>query len=218
MKMSPRKRHRLFLQCFIRRQVIPLRKKSVINDICQKSRRFGIFQYYNFNNTPFFQINIKWYISPIPENILSNLTGCQNLDSVSCLAEGSNRIRLPDRNTFFVNGIPKTLCSLFMATARSSKRQVSNETICRIFKYFISCTYRPWLIQCEVIFLIDKYLQIHYFLQSDNTCYDFNRIIKVLPLPNSLCTVREPLCASTKSREMERPKPLPCTLVPGTRK
>ena len=46
----------------------------------------------------------------------------------------------------------------------------------------------------------------------------FNRSVKQLPLPISLSTVSVPPCASTKSREMESPSPLPCTLVPGTRK
>ena len=46
----------------------------------------------------------------------------------------------------------------------------------------------------------------------------FSRSVKQLPLPISLSTVNVPPCASTKSREMESPSPLPCTLVPGTRK
>ena len=46
----------------------------------------------------------------------------------------------------------------------------------------------------------------------------FNRITNILPSPSLLSTVRVPLWASTKSREIDRPKPLPCTLVPGTRK
>lgn len=46
----------------------------------------------------------------------------------------------------------------------------------------------------------------------------FNRITNVLPSPSLLSTVSVPLWASTKSREIDRPKPLPCTLVPGTRK
>lgn len=48
--------------------------------------------------------------------------------------------------------------------------------------------------------------------------YAFNRITNILPFPNSLSTVKVPLCASTKSREIDKPKPLPCTFVPGTRK
>ena len=45
-----------------------------------------------------------------------------------------------------------------------------------------------------------------------------SRIEKRLPLPISLSTPIVPPCASTNSLEMASPNPLPCTLVPGTRK
>ena len=45
-----------------------------------------------------------------------------------------------------------------------------------------------------------------------------SRIEKRLPRPISLSTEIVPPCASTNSFEMASPSPLPCTLVPGTRK
>lgn len=54
--------------------------------------------------------------------------------------------------------------------------------------------------------------------QPERNSYGFSLIVNVLPLPGSLSTVSVPLCASTKSRDMDRPRPVPCTFVPGTRK
>ena len=49
-------------------------------------------------------------------------------------------------------------------------------------------------------------------------CQTGKATTNLLPLPSSLSTVSVPLCAYTKSREMDSPSPLPCIFVPGTRK